>query len=60
MGVFTFCVTLSFALGAPAFWQAGYGLPFLGSTGQFLMKDAVLLTACYALAVNGLKRLQPE
>ena len=57
MGVFTFCVTLSFSLGAPAFWQAGYGAPFLGSTGQFLMKDAVLLAACYALAVDGQRRM---
>lgn len=59
MGVFTFCVTLSFAVGSQTFWQAGYGPPFLGSTGQFLLKDAVLLTACYALAVNGLRRMQP-
>lgn len=58
MGAFTFCVTLSFALGAPAFWQAGYGAPFLGSTGQFLIKDAVLLAACFALAVEGLRRMQ--
>lgn len=59
MGVFTFCVTLSFSLGAPAFWQQGYGAPFLGSTGQFLMKDAVLLAACFALAVDGLRRMRP-
>ncbi|MDV5825698.1 YkgB family protein [Sphingobium naphthae] len=59
MGVFTFCVTLSFSLDAPAFWQVGYGAPFLGSTGQFLMKDAVLLAACYALAVNGQRRMRP-
>lgn len=58
MGVFTFCVTLSFSLGAPAFWQSGYGAPFLGSTGQFLMKDAVLLAACFALAANGLRRMR--
>lgn len=58
MGVFTFCVTLSFSLGAPSFWQAGYGAPFLGSTGQFLMKDVVLLAACFALAVDGLRRMQ--
>ncbi|WP_198046058.1 YkgB family protein [Novosphingobium aquimarinum] len=53
MGVFTFCVTLSFAPGAPAFWQEGYGIPFLGSTGQFLLKDAGLLAACLAIAVDG-------
>lgn len=59
MGVFTFLVTLSFSFGAPAFWEAGYGAPFLGSTGQFLIKDAVLLAACFAIAVDGLKRMQP-
>ena len=56
MGVFTFCVTLSFSLGAPAFWQEGYGIPFLGSTGRFLLKDAVLLAACLAIAVDGYDR----
>ncbi|AHE57337.1 hypothetical protein NX02_28810 [Sphingomonas sanxanigenens DSM 19645 = NX02] len=59
MGVATFCITLTFSFGAPAFWQAGYGAPFLGQTGQFLMKDAVLLAACFAIAVNGLRRMQP-
>lgn len=58
MGVATFCITLSFSLGAPAFWQHGYGAPFLGSTGQFLVKDAVLLAACAAIAANGLHRMQ--
>jgi uncharacterized membrane protein YkgB len=56
MGIFTFCVTLSFSLGAPAFWEAGYGPPFLGATGQFLVKDAVLLAACFAIMVDGLRR----
>lgn len=56
MGIFTFCVTLSFSLGAPAFWEAGYGAPYLGSTGQFLVKDAVLLAACFAIMVDGLRR----
>ncbi|MGH6782175.1 MAG: DUF417 family protein, partial [Sphingomonadaceae bacterium] len=39
MGVATFLVTLSFMIGAPVF-QEGYGAPFLGSSGQFLIKDA--------------------
>jgi reactive chlorine resistance protein C len=56
MGVITFCTTLSFSLSAPAFWQSGYGAPFLGSTGQFLIKDAVLLAACLAIAAAGKKR----
>lgn len=59
MGIITFSLTLSFSFGAPAFWQAGYGAPFLGSTGQFLIKDAVLLAACLAVAADGLKRMQP-
>jgi reactive chlorine resistance protein C len=58
MGVFTFLTTLSFSFGAAEFWQKGYGPPFLGSTGQFLVKDAVLLAACFAIAVSGLRRLQ--
>ena len=57
MGVITFCTTLSFSLGAPAFWQKGYGAPFLGSTGQFLVKDAVLLAACVAIAAVGRERM---
>lgn len=58
MGVFTFGVTLSFSFGAPSFWEEGYGVPFLGSTGQFLMKDAVLLAACLAITAEGLKRMR--
>ena len=58
MGVATFLITLSFSFGAPAFWKAGYGAPFVGSTGQFLTKDALLLAACFAIAVDGLRRLQ--
>ena len=58
MGVFTFCVTLSFAIAAPTFWQEGYGMPFLGSSGQFLLKDAVLLAACLAITIDGYMTLQ--
>lgn len=57
MGVVTFCTTLSFSFAAAAFWQQGYGAPFLGSSGQFLLKDAVLLTACLAVAAAGKERL---
>lgn len=57
MGMFTFLVTLSFTLGAPNMWEKGYGFPFLGSTGQFLIKDAVLLAACFAIAVAGARKL---
>lgn len=58
MGVVTFCITLTFSFAAPAFWEAGYGAPFLGPSGQFLIKDAVLLAACFAIAVNGLRRMR--
>jgi len=57
MGMFTFFVTLSFTLGAPTLWEPGYGFPFIGSSGQFLLKDAVLLAACFAIAVAGAKKL---
>lgn len=51
MGVATFLVTLSFSIGANL-WQKDYGFPFMGSLAQFLFKDAVLLAACFALALN--------
>ncbi|SNS42490.1 DUF417 family protein [Sphingopyxis indica] len=51
MGMATFLVTLSFSFGVPL-WQDGFGFPFMGSTAQFLFKDAVLLAACLALALH--------
>jgi reactive chlorine resistance protein C len=57
MGVITFSTTLSFSLSAPAFWQSGYGAPFLGSTGQFLSKDVVLLAASFAIAAAGRQQM---
>lgn len=57
MGVCTFLVTLSFTLGAPKVFEEGYGFPFLGSTGQFLAKDAVLLAACGVLLLTARARL---
>ncbi len=56
MGVCTFVITLSFALGAPL-WQDGYGFPFMGSFAQFLFKDAVLLAACITLMLHSASRL---
>ena len=55
MGCATFLITLSFMLGA-AIWEDGYGAPFLGSTGQFLVKDIVLLAGCYAILIASLRR----
>ncbi len=57
MGICTFLVTLSFTLGAPKLFEEGYGFPFLGSTGQFLTKDAVLLAACVVLFLDARTRL---
>lgn len=56
MGACTFLVTLSFMIGAPAAFEAGYGFPFLGGTGQFLMKDLVLLAACFNLLLLALQQ----
>jgi len=58
MGVCTFLVTLSFMIGAPTAFEPGYGFPFLGSSGQFLMKDLVLLAACFALLLIAARRLR--
>jgi len=57
MGMATFLVTLSFSFGVPL-WEEGYGFPFMGSTAQFLFKDAVLFAGCLALTLhagNGLR-----
>lgn len=51
MGMATFLVTLSFSFGVPL-WEEGYGFPFMGSTAQFLFKDAVLLAGCLALTLH--------
>jgi reactive chlorine resistance protein C len=45
MSGLTFLATLSFLVTLPG-WQEGYGAPFVGGTGQFLLKDALLLAAC--------------
>lgn len=57
MGVCTFLVTLSFMIGAPTAFEEGYGFPFLGSSGQFLMKDLVLLAACFSLLLTSGRRM---
>jgi uncharacterized membrane protein YkgB len=45
LAVVTFIVTLSFFVTAPGVWDASLGFPFLGGTGQFIVKDIVLLGA---------------
>lgn len=41
----TFVTTLSFLVTAPGVWDRALGFPALGGTGQFLVKDVVLLGA---------------
>ncbi|MBX9815297.1 MAG: YkgB family protein [Sphingomonas sp.] len=55
MGMCTFLVTLSFMLGAPIF-DKELGAPFIAGAGQFLVKDAVLLAGCYAIALASARR----
>ncbi|MGQ0532044.1 MAG: DUF417 family protein [Caulobacteraceae bacterium] len=57
MGMATFLVTLSFTIGAEL-WEEGYGFPFMGPLAQFLFKDAALLAACFALALNAAHALR--
>ena len=45
LAVGTFLVTLSFLVTAPGVWDAALGFPWLGGTGQFLVKDVALLGA---------------
>lgn len=45
LAVCTFIVTLSFFLTAPGIWDGSLGFPFLGGSGQFIVKDIVLLGA---------------
>ncbi|WP_280427580.1 YkgB family protein [Nocardia brasiliensis] len=59
--VLLFLTTLSFMLSSPGVWQPGYGFPFLGAGGGFLLKDLVLLgvsvvTAGEALALVRARR----
>lgn len=56
MGMATFLVTLSFSFGGNL-WEEGYGFPFMAGRAQFLFKDAVLLAACFALAIDAARRL---
>jgi len=56
MGMATFLVTLSFSLNGNL-WEEGYGFPFMGGRAQFLFKDAVLLAACFALALDAARRV---
>ncbi|WP_074861736.1 DUF417 family protein [Lysobacter enzymogenes] len=50
--VFTYVLTNTFLLSLPG-WQPGYGFPFVGGTGQFLLKDGLLLLGAVALLRAG-------
>lgn len=56
--ILMFLTTLSFILTTPGVWQAGYGFPFLGSPGQFLIKDLSLLGAAIWTAGESLRAAQ--
>lgn len=53
MGVATFVFTLSFFANIGPIAPEGYSFPALGSTGQFLIKDLVLLAGCLLIARDG-------
>ncbi|MEU7693358.1 DUF417 family protein [Microbispora sp. SCL1-1] len=50
-----FATTLSFLATTPGAWQETHGEPKLSLTGQFLLKDAVLLGACLLTAADALR-----
>lgn len=45
LAIVTFAATLSFLVTAPGAWDRSLGFPALGGTGQFVIKDVVLLGA---------------
>ncbi len=50
-----FLITLSFFFSASGVWQRDYGFPVLGGTGQFLVKDLLLLGAAVWTAGEALR-----
>jgi len=48
-------ITLSFFFSAMGVWQKDYGFPVLGGTGQFLVKDILLLGAAVWTAGEALR-----
>ncbi len=55
-----FLITLTFLLTTPGAWQMNYGFPFLSLTGQFLLKDLVLLGAAIWTAGESLQAAREE
>ncbi len=56
--VLTFLATLSFLFSTPGAIVLSHAFPALSGTGQFLVKDVVLLGASVALVAEGLGRLK--
>ncbi|MGQ0641767.1 MAG: DUF417 family protein [Gemmatimonadaceae bacterium] len=50
-----YVITNSFLITLPG-WQAGFGFPFVGGTGQFLLKDLLLLAGALILLTTRLPR----
>ncbi|MGE3692905.1 MAG: DUF417 family protein, partial [Novosphingobium sp.] len=55
LGAVTFLFTLSFLSSVGPLAPEGYSFPALGSSGQFLIKDVVLLAGCVLIARDGWK-----
>ncbi len=54
----TFLTTVSFLFTTPGAIVWGHGFPALSGTGQFLVKDIVLLGGSIAIAADALRRIQ--
>lgn len=55
-----FLTTLTFLITTPGVWQKNYGFPFLSPSGQFLLKDLVLLGAAIWTAGESLRAARRE
>jgi len=58
--VITFVLTVSFILSTPGALVFAHGFPALGGTGQFLIKDVVLLGASISIAGQALAALRRQ
>ena len=53
--IITFVLTVSFLFSTPGAFEFSHGFPLLGSAGQFLIKDLVLLGASVCTAAEARK-----
>ena len=56
----TFLITVSFLFPTPGAIMWVHGFPALGGTGQFLVKDIVLLGAAVAIVAEALQRIRTQ